>query len=1249
MPVSSRAAVYFCVFSFWFSSLSAVNLPSRGAAVAADLGARRVIVKFRESGTKSQGKHSTALAAEFANLMAKTAPISVFPFSEKRINSLGSAAFEGVRVIEYTTEEEADDFVSAALQSDLFEYVELDHRLELFETPNDELFHFQWNLQNTGQLYYSVLRVDGDDNDMLIMRRGSEGADIQFPETVEAESDAKIVVAIIDTGLDRDHPDLNGKIWQNADEVPGNNVDDDHNGYVDDTWGWDFSANESSIPIFSDNDPNDIFGHGTHCAGIVAAATSNSMGIAGISKNSKLMTLKIHPTMSVSLAAKAIIYAADNGADVVNMSWGMVFESLLLRDALLYARERGVVLCAATGNTGAGDVIYPAAYEFVIGVGASTSKDDIAEFSTFGHQVDLCAPGESILSLRAGDSDLYGIPPSNEPFVHVIDDLYYEASGTSMACPHVAAAAAEMRAKSAGLKIDRIEEILYATSNDLLDPRREGASYPGWDKYSGYGRMNLAQALANTPTTQARIEQPREGAIVTGNIQVSGEAIASAGLEYSLKYRAEGESEWTPIRTGPANINSGLVAEFDPAGKSGLIELRLEVGDDNVAYRTILLVPNAAVEIRLPHGSEASSGGMELGLSSICPNFERTIVAYRPVIEGGTWTKIAELTSPSFGDQSLFWSHVGLSNGEYAIRAQVFSTAGLEAEFEDRVEISSRFSGGKGWRRQIGANATIMANYGDFNGDGRNEIIVGTDAGLAFFDSEGTRDYAVMPGLPEEKFLVAPAVCSIDGDGIDDLVFLSETTNKITVVGSSSGIWTESLFSPPRTLHYSASSESFFPILFARDLDRDGHDEVFYKPGGNPVNESELRIFSPGATGGSCFPLMIKGGLIQAGDLDCDSVDELYVLGLNNVLTKYNLCGDALASSNFNFGSAMFTVSGLSTADANGDGRYDLVVMGTLATASLNYGYFELIMDSELRVLDRRARHLGIPGFLDPPMAVFGDIDGDGSPESVVSLHDGSFGYLFAWDRKGEPFLEEQPMRGLLGASLHPGISSMPLLVDVDDNPGAEAVVAIGRDMFATFPLQRFDAYKATGERIEGWPWYSSSHSLERASMANIPTFGDIDGDGITDMLAITPENELIFTSLEGVPWDENNSPCPMWRYNRKLDNVAPLRRDVSTDADDEIDPLPREFVTVRNFPNPFNAATTIEYSIPNSGDVILNIYNLSGQLVRELTVPAQTAGRHRINWEAKDRDGSVLPSGIYFYRVESKNISATGKMVLVK
>ncbi len=1249
MRLTRSAMIYFCVFSALTSAVSAISYSSKGANSGQTQDSRRVTLKVRRSDEIAKSRTSTTPESALAEIISRANPISVEQFAESRPNYDTGDRFERVRVIEFATAAEARDFIGDLSGSGAVEYVEPDYQLELFEVPNDVLFTYQWNLLNVGQEYFSVLRLEGDSNDVQTVVAGSAGADIKSTGAVVNSGASDVVVAIIDSGLDRFHPDLNGSVWQNVDELPANNVDDDHNGYIDDTWGWDYSANEASIPIYSDNDPNDTFGHGTHCAGIIGARINNNYGIAGVSKHAKLMPLKIFPTMSVSLAAKAVIYAADNGADVISMSWGMPYESLLLYDALQYAREKGVVLCAGSGNSGTEDLFYPAAFEFVIAVGATNGRDFVADFSTFGPHVELCAPGESILSLRAGSSDMYGVAPSYEPGVHIVADRFYEASGTSMACPHVAGVVAEMRAQSPGLSSDSIRRILRVSSDDLVDPRGEGTDHAGWDRFSGYGRVNLMRALEATPTTQARIDFPGEGFILSGIIEIVGRAFADGDGSYKLDYRRIDDTQWSLIEENQATVSSGELGTWDTGQLSGLYEIRLRVGEANESRRAVLLVPEATVELYLAENHEVLSGGADIGLKSICQDFERTVIDYRSSSSSADWVVVAELTAPSVGETSVFWDLMTVPNGDYVIRARVFGSNGEEDSFEEHVTVVSPFSEGRGWRAEIGARATIMANYGDFDGDGNNEIVVGTDSGLVFFDLSGNRRYAGMPNLPDENCLVVPAVCSIDSDSIDDLAVISETTNLIYGLASGGRIFRDVVYNSPRTSLYGSLTEAFFPLLFAQDLDHDGFDEIIYKSGGTLASPSQIRISSPKRTAGSCFPLELDGNLVQAADLDRDSLDELYVIGLNGLLRKINLCGETLRTISFAFGDYQLTPSGLTAADADGDGDYDLVLMGYLSKETQNFGYYILVMDSDLRVLRREARYLGIPGFLDPPMAVFGDIDGDGEPESVVSFHDANHGYLFAWNANGDPVLADQPMDGLIAAIEHPGIASMPLLVDVNNSNGPDAVVAVGRDLFGVFPRQRVEAFSATGDLLTGWPLFTAPHPQDNPTKANVPTFGDLDRDGWTDMIMITPTNELVFTSFPGSQWDEKKSPCPMWRYNRRLNNVAPIDYDVATAVESGEDQLPRDFVTAENFPNPFNAATTIEYSIPMSGDVNISIFNLSGQLVRRIFAPRQQAGSHQIRWEAVDQKGVILPSGVYFYQVESNNLRASGKMVLVK
>ena len=158
-----------------------------------------------------------------------------------------------------------------------------------------------------------------------------------------------VVVAVIDTGIDAAHPDIQGQLWTNPGEIPGNGIDDDDNGYIDDVHGWDFVNN--------DNDPHDGHGHGAHVAGTIAAATHNTLGIAGLSWGAKIMTLKgLSDSGSgpASALAEAVIYAADNGAHIINNSWGGLtsYSPQVLEDAFAYAASAGCLSIASAGNDG---------------------------------------------------------------------------------------------------------------------------------------------------------------------------------------------------------------------------------------------------------------------------------------------------------------------------------------------------------------------------------------------------------------------------------------------------------------------------------------------------------------------------------------------------------------------------------------------------------------------------------------------------------------------------------------------------------------------------------------------------------------------------------------------------------------------------------------------------------------------------------------------------------------------------------
>jgi subtilisin family serine protease len=368
------------------------------------------------------------------------------------------------------------DSCRAALARDpRIRHAEPDYECQAALSPNDPEYARQWGLLNRSQL------------------GGTAGSDIHAPLAWELRTDAsQEVLAVFDTGIDWQHPDLAENIWQNLGEDadldgrvlewngslwvfdPGdqNGLDDDGNGYADDFIGWDF--------VNQDNDPRDdhLFGHGTHVAGIAGARGGNGQGIAGVAWRTRLMPLKFlnaNGTGYVSGALQALAYAQQMGADVANHSWGSPAFSQLLSDAFAQTLASGMIHVAAAGNNYGLDIdlspIYPAAFSFshVISVTASDTEDRLTNFANIGPlRVDLAAPGYGIYSTLPGGG--YGF-----------------LSGTSMAAPFVAGALALMKAQFPGAGTEFLSSRLLRFTDPV-------AGLAG--KCLSGGRLNLFRALS---------------------------------------------------------------------------------------------------------------------------------------------------------------------------------------------------------------------------------------------------------------------------------------------------------------------------------------------------------------------------------------------------------------------------------------------------------------------------------------------------------------------------------------------------------------------------------------------------------------------------------------------------------------------------------------------------------------------------------------------------------------------------------
>ena len=348
--------------------------------------------------------------------------------------------------------EQALNALSAPGLQRWIEYAEPNYIYHVVDVPDDPEFARLWGLYNGGQT------------------GGTKGADVHALEAWMAgyTGSQSAVVAVLDTGIDYNHPDLAANIWVNTGEIPGNGKDDDGDGYIDDVRGWDFVNN--------DNDPMDDYGHGTHVSGTIAGAGNNGLGVAGVNWRLKLMPLKWIDATGNGTSAnaiKAINYAAAKKVRITSNSWGGFAKSKAMQDAI---KNSGALFVAAAGNSGSSALTYPGAYSLdmtnVLTVAATDHDDLLADFSNFGSWVHLAAPGVDVYSTFPGAD-------------------YATMSGTSMATPHVAGAAALVLAYNPTLTNLDLKNRLLQT----VDAR---ANLSG--KVTTGGRLNVQKALgAPTP------------------------------------------------------------------------------------------------------------------------------------------------------------------------------------------------------------------------------------------------------------------------------------------------------------------------------------------------------------------------------------------------------------------------------------------------------------------------------------------------------------------------------------------------------------------------------------------------------------------------------------------------------------------------------------------------------------------------------------------------------------------------------
>lgn len=425
-----------------------------------------------------------------------------------------------------------------------------------------ETYHDQWALRNAG-----------------FVTPGGEGVWSENPEPC--------TVAVIGSGVDWTHSELLGQMWVNPTEDPYNGIDDDGNGYVDDQFGWNFRDENSNVLDFG--------GHDTHIAGVIAARW-NRRGIAGANPAARIMALKVANFLgqadSVSIS-RAVYYAVNHGARVINISYNGETASNIEERAIKYASQRGVLVIVSSGNQGADSASMAlAGSPNVLTVAGSDTQNQRAGFSNFGQPIDISAPAMDVLGLRAQRTDflLYtGENPNYTGGAAIVgeDQSLYRASGTSFAAPLVTGAASLIISQHPGLDATQVRRMLLMSADDL--------DAPGWDQNTGAGGVNVGRALQQDPDKYLLIRISKLAASRRNNqviVQISGDIEATGNfVERTLRIgfgQQPAENSWTTISTSREAWKSGQPlgeVAFSKFNKRGVWSIQILAKDSDGIQR----------------------------------------------------------------------------------------------------------------------------------------------------------------------------------------------------------------------------------------------------------------------------------------------------------------------------------------------------------------------------------------------------------------------------------------------------------------------------------------------------------------------------------------------------------------------------------------------------------------------------------------------------------------------------------------
>ncbi len=951
--------------------------------------------------------------------------------------------------------------------------------------------------------------------------------DLWGTNKIEAEKAWKIsqgdgiLVAVIDTGVDYNHEDISTNIWTNSEEVAGNGIDDDFNGYIDDVRGWDFAN--------SDNAPMDDVGHGTHCAGTIAAIGNNGKGIIGVAPKAKIMPIKtmgLDGTADYATLVSGIYYAINNGADVLSNSWGGEDSGgLTLQQAFNFAESKGCVSVVSAGNGDNNGVPQdasgwvPAKFSNVITVGAYGPDLLATSFSNYGSVVTVAAPGFDILSLRAQGTDMYG---KTNPGYFVVGTNYYRSFGTSMSCPHVSGVVALIMSKYKNFTAQAIKNVLTQTVDV------PGVDVPVQPRYIGKGFVNAFKALQVTDVSDAIVSFKDLSSIVSGKIDIKAEIVDTNFSSYTLYYGVgNAPSQWIQLSSStslPVSSGGIICTDFDTTIlEDGVATLKIKEIDSNGLIKEVL----ATVEVKNTVIYLSEKNNFYRKGDSVNVKGKLSGISFK--LEYGIGDGIDQNVTSWLSDG------VGLTNnGNLPITGDVIATLNTSQLPADKyfcLKLTLTYTSGNKKEFIFKNNFIDSALKENFP-----KIIDSDISGLTIGD--------VTNDLGKELLLMHIKSFDVSGKVFS---LLNQTGNLIWSKSQSDG-----------DAFKAGYMGTNFSVPTVADLNNDGNKEIAFntsdrsgtvclldKSGNMLTNWPKGCAFKTGDTGklNGIYSSPVFEDIDKDNQLECIVSGLMYDIRNNSsdklrLLNAWKINGDYVQGWPNNSKDEYASDATPAVGDLDKDGRKEIVFV-----EKNNTGTDVIVLDADGNIKSGWPVNLQISNQTSSP--VLGDINNDGNLEIILTE-----GYTVSgqennkkiniWKKDGS-YLSGWPKQ------FNFNMGHSPALADFNNDKKLEIVIVNN--------LGDVYVFDYAGNIVTGWPKALSSDTEEKASGFGIscydPVIVDVDGDNQLEIVAVVYKNPQKFgylAELHALKFDGSEVagwPKPMisdnplaWGGNISVDDI---------------------------------------------------------------------------------------------------------------